>query len=351
MPQENDLVRPVPLTDNQFIDAQTGVAMLPSLINPEDELKFKIKRDWYINGYPTVVASVRQIRHYELFDQYNDVLDKLDFQEQYWLQFIGMFKSVQKLQLKREARLFPQQVSENNLDNCLKHLFMNGLIMKWEYYHPIDDAKIPVYTLTGNGYRLLINFYNQNYFHPQNFFNLNPRYHLRFWETLDVYQLLISLPAYKGSSTWFQGEPKKGKRILPSPLQINLELNQGKPKNLVFYPVLYNDNINYYKDVTLKWSNFTDEGQSLNKPINDLPMGQNVLTFYVPTLERAAQLNDTLKLANFAFPSLFLVGFEITSQGLPKAFYLPDRQTKGLRQYSFPDVLREGTINENKENN
>lgn len=338
--EKSEIIRPVSLADNQFIDEKTGVAMLPSLINPEDELNFKIKRNWFVHGYPTILGSVKKIRHYEIFDQFNNVLTKLNFQEQYWLQFIGMFKSVQKLQLKREARLFPQLVSENDLDDCLNHLFMNGLIMKWSYYHPIDETEIPVYTLTGNGYRLLINFYNTHYFHPQNFFNLNDRYHLRFWETLDVYQLLISLPAYRRSSTWFQGDPKNKKRILPSPLQVNLELNESKPKNLIFYPTLYNDNKDFYKDVVLRWNKFTDQGQSLNTPVNDLPVGQNVLAFYVPTIERASELNDYLKLYTWAFPTLFLVGFEITTQGLPQAFYLPDRQTQGLRQYSFPNLLR-----------
>ena len=46
------------------------------------------------------------------------------------------------------------------------------------------------------------------------------------------------------------------------------------------------------------------------------------------------------KLTQFAFPSLFLVGLEITNNGLPRAFFLPDRQNGGLRQYIFPDVLR-----------
>lgn len=342
--EDSEIIRPVSLADNQFIDEKTGMAMLPSLINAEDEYHFHIKRDWFVHGYPTLLGSVKKIRHYEIFDQFNNVLSNLNYEEQYWLQFIGMFKSVQKLQLKREARMFPQLVSEANLNASLKHLFMDGLIMKWTYHHPIDETDILVYTLTGSGYRLLINFYNTNYFHPQNFFNLDDRYHLRFWETLDVYQLLVSLPAYRGSSTWFQGEPRENKRLLPSPLQVNLELMQGKPKNLVFYPTLHNDNKDFYKDVIVRWNRFTDEGQSLNKPINTLPEGQDVLALYVPTIERANELNKYLKLYTWSFPTLFLVGFEIATKGLPQAFYLPDRQTQGLRQYSFPDLLR-GDVN------
>lgn len=334
-------MRPVPLQDSQFINAQDGTAMLPSLINPEDEKNFQIHRNFYIKGYVDLRDSVRQIRQYEIADQYNNVLTKLDFEDEYWLKFIAMFKSVQKLQLKREARMFPQLLDEMNLDKCLNKLFRNGLIMRWTYNHPIDDKDIPVYTLTGNGYRFLKTFYaNSNYFDPQDFFNLNRRYHLRFWEVLDVYQLLVSLPAYRASTTMFHGNLRDKRLLLPSPLQINLELTKGKPKNLVFYPALYNDNLNYYKDASLKWDKFTEGGQNLNKPINDLPAGQDVLAFYVPTVERAQEINNVLKLTQFAFPSLFLVGLEITNNGLPRAFFLPDRQNGGLRQYIFPDVLR-----------
>lgn len=335
-------MRPVPIKDSQFVNPQNGTAMLPSLINPEDEENFEIHRNFYIKGYVDLRDSVRQIRQYEIADQYNNVLTQLDFEDEYWLKFIAMFKSVQKLQLKREARMFPQLLDELNLDHCLNKLFRNGLIMRWTYHHPIDGKDIPVYTLTGNGYRFLKTFYsNSNYFHPQDFLNLNWRYHLRFWETLDVYQVLVSLPAYRASTTMFHGDIHKKKVLLPSSLQINLELTQGKPKNLVFYPALYNDNLNYYKDATIKWNKFTKAGQDLNVQINDLPAGQNVLAFYAPTIERAQQINEFLQLSKFAFPSLFLVGLEITRKGLPQAFFLPDRQTGGLRQYIFPDILRQ----------
>lgn len=336
---ESNDINSVDLEHSQFINPEDGTAMLPSLINPEDEEKFQIKRNFYVHGYPTLIGSVQHIRQYELSDQYNNVFDQLDMQDQYWLKFIGMFKSVQKLQLKREARMYPQLVSENNLDHSLKILFRNGLIMKWDYKHPIDDQVIKVYTLTGNGYRFLVNFYNENYFHPQDFFNLNPRYHLRFWETLDVYQLLVSLPAYRASSTLFRGNDRK-RRLLPSPLQISLEMKQGDIKNLVFYPCLYNDNPAYYKDATLKWNRFTKDGANLNEKIGDLPEGQNVLTFYTPTIERAAFLNKYLNLSGLSFPSLFMVGLDVTNYGLPKAFYEPNRKTGGLKQLNFQNLLR-----------
>lgn len=34
-------MRPVPIKDSQFINPQNGTAMLPSLINPEDEKKLR----------------------------------------------------------------------------------------------------------------------------------------------------------------------------------------------------------------------------------------------------------------------------------------------------------------------
>ncbi|WP_298491120.1 hypothetical protein [uncultured Lactobacillus sp.] len=334
---------PVDLIDNQFIDKDTGQAMLPSLVNPEDELNFKIKRDFYIDGYATLRESVKQIRQYEIADQYNAVLSRMDGQEEYWLKFIGMFKSVQKLQLKREARIFSDVLSEKKLNKKIDSLLLNGLIAKWKYHHPINDSDISVYTLSGNGYRFLKTFYSDGYFHPQSFFSLNPRYHLRFWETLDVYQLLISLPVYHESTTLFRGEPNRGKPLLPSPLQVNLDLSNHKPKNLIFYPALHNDNEAYYKDAVAKWADYirTADGNNidLNLPVNDLPVGQNVLSFYTPTLKRAYELNNILHLRQFAFPSLFLVGTQIAREGLTKAFYIPNRENDELRQLNSENIL------------
>lgn len=342
MDKSNRLI-PINFSDNEFIDQDNGRMILPSLINPSDELTFKIERDFFLPGYATLRESVKQIRQYEIADQYNSVLTKMDTEQEYWLKFIGMFKSVQMLQIRREARIFPDVLHEDNISKTLEFLLLNGLIVRWKYHHPINDTDIPVYTLSGNGFRFLNTFYTDNYFQPQNFFNLNQRYHLRFWETLDVYQLLLSLPVYHESSTLFRGEPLEGKPLMPSPLQVNLDLIHDHPKNLVFYPALHNDNPEYYKDVVAKWSNYIQpEGSNtidLNFKINDLPVGQNILSFYTPTLKRANELCEFLQLRNFRFPTLFLVGSQIVNEGVSHAFYIPNREDQGLRQINAEDIL------------
>ncbi|MCT7883370.1 MAG: hypothetical protein N4P88_01500 [Lactobacillus iners] len=341
-----DVYHAVDLKDNQFINNKTGLAMLPSLINAEDETTFSIKRDFFLKDYVTLRDSIKAIKKYEIADQYNIVLERMSTQAEYWLKFIGMFKSVQLLQLKRNARMFPALLTENGISKALKFLMLNGLIIRWKYYHPINGTDIPVYTLSGNGFRFLKYFYNEKYFNPQNFFNLDARFHLRFWEVLDVYQMLISLPVYHASSTMFKGYPSEDKAILPSPLQVNLELIHGQPKNLVFYPALHSDGSDYYKNAVIKWKNFVekDDDIDLTKTINDLPSGQNVLTFYTPTLARANELNEILCLKEFRFPSLFLVGTQISNAGLPKAFFMPDRENNGLRALDFEDILKKEAI-------
>ncbi len=340
--------RSVDLQSSQFIDEKTGTAMLPSLITSEDEQNFKIDRDFYLKGFTNLRESVRQIRRYEIADQYNNVLDQMDGQTEYWLKFIGMFKSVQMLQLYRNAHMFPTILDDSRIKKSLYFLMKNGLIVKWKYYHPINESEIPVYTLSGNGYRLLMNFYKDNYFHPQNFWNLDDRYHLRFWETLDVYQILVSLPAYHASSTLFKGKPLQQQPLMPSPLQVNLELIKGKPKNLVIYPALHNDYENYYKDAVMKWAKYIDAEQSLDFQINKLPKAQNVLTFYTPTLKRAYQLDELLKLKDFKFPCLFLVGTSISNEGIDKAFFVPNRREEGLRQVHFENILKENEFDNDK---
>lgn len=341
--ESSNRLYPVDIADNQFLNETTGQTWLPSLINPEDERNFKIQRDFFIKGYATLRDSVKQIRQYEIADQYNPVLANMSGEEEYWLKFIGMFKSVQKIQLMREAELFPDNLSIKTLNKSLTHLLLNGLIVKWQYHHPISDKDIAVFTLSGNGFRFLNTYYADNYFQPQNFFNLNSRFHLRFWETLDVYQLLISLPVYHESSTLFKGFPREGRPLLPSPLQVNLELMEGSPKNLIFYPALHNDDINYYKDAVSKWANYIEteskDSINLNFPINDLPVGQNVLAFYVPTLTRARELNRELQLKTFKFPSIFLIGIEVAKNGISKAFYMPRRDNDDLRMLNAENIL------------
>ena len=79
----------------------------------------------------------------------------------------------------------------------------------------------------------------------------------------------------------------------------------------------------------------------LQKNVNGLPGTQNVLAFYTPTFDLAQKLNEELKLTDWNFPILLLVGSVIERDGIVKAFYLPDHRnkTKELQNLSLENLV------------
>ena len=332
------------LNENPFIDINNGKLFLPSLFTKEEEEQFEIHRNFMQEGFVRIQDSVAHIYSYEIADDFNYVICQLNDEDLYWLKFIGRFKSVQKLQIYRQTILYPDIFTRSKVEKSLKKLFRYGLIWQWDFNRDFLKKTVKVFTLSVNGFRFLEYFFSneRRYFQPQNYFTIKSIYHIRFWETVDIYQLLLSLPIYKGFETFFNlGRVDENmKKNMTSPLQIAIELVPNQIENLVFFPALQSDSIDYYKDVIIRWNKFTENGSDLTKPINKLSGNQNILVFYTPTVKLASQLNVQLSLAKFRFPILLLVGSVIQKDGIVNAFYLSsDDSSSGLKQIILPNLI------------
>lgn len=352
MGDSNKDYKAVSLAENPFIKSSCKT-YLPSIFTSEEEAAFTIARDWEQSGYRTIRDSISHIYNYRYASDYRYVYTLLNDSDMYWLKFIARFKSVQKLQLQRQAAIFPNMLSRKKENEALKKLFKYGLTWKWSFERDFLDKPVTVYTLSDDGYRFLEYIFGneRSFFQPQNFFRLDIKYHIRFWETVDVYQLFISMPFYKGFDTYFSLgslDTNNGKkRNLYSPLQECLELIPSQKKNCVFFPALQTDNDDYYKKAITLWSKFTENGSNLTKPVGHLEGSQNVLSFYAPTVSVAERLNSNLSLSLFNFPILILIGSVIQKEGLLKAFYVPaqNSQLSKLERIVLPGLINEGDEN------
>lgn len=352
MSDSNKDYKAVSLAENPFIKSSCKIYM-PSIFTNDEEAAFTIARDWQQPGYATIRESINHIYTYQYASDYRYVYKLLDDKDMYWLKFIARFKSVQSLQLQRQVAIYPNMLSRNKENEALKKLFKYGLTWKWSFERDYLEKPVTVYTLSDDGYRFLEYIFgnNNSYFQPQNFFRLDIKYHIRFWEIVDVYQLFLSMPFYKGFDTYFSlgsldAENRK-KRNLYSPLQECLELFPNQKKNCVFFPALQTDNDDYYKKAITLWSKFTEDGSNLEKPVGKLEGSQNVLAFYAPTVSVADRLNSNLSLSLFNFPILILVGSVIQKEGLLKAFYVPDKngELPKLKRIELPGLINEGDEN------
>lgn len=314
----------------------SGRIVIPSLVTKEQEENFKIYPSWFVDDN-SFNDSIRKIRVYYNADEYRSVYMGLNESDVYLLKFIANFKSVQKIHLIREARLFPEIFNASSINTSIKHLFMNNLIWKWKYKHPVYGENIDVYTLSSNGYYLLKTLFgSEHYFFPT--LLLSPRipdvFHIRFWETIDLYQIFASLPIYQGSTTLFSGNDKK--HVMKSPLQVSLQLINDSIQKLVIYPNLQTDSSDYYKSVIEKWSDIINDGANSDIDVNGLPGETSVLTFYSPSLSYAKTFAKTFELGQYNFPILIIVGSIIKSHGIEQAFLAPvvgdkDNQLKQIK--------------------
>lgn len=351
--KSNDKIQATDLKNNPFVDTETGKLYLPSLYTKEEVDKFvedktyKIHRVFARKKYASLQQSVAHIYTYAIADDFNYVMGQLSDEDLYWLKFIGRFKSVQTLQISRQTALFPNTLTRKRVEEALEKLYKYDLIWKWGFKRDFIEETLYSYTLTVNGFRFLEYFFSKQrvYFQPQNYFILPDTAHIRFWETVDIYQLLHSLPQFKGYETLLNlGINREGtNRKLSSPLQVALEMTPGRVKNLVFFPAVPGDRDSYYKDVLVRWNRFTLEGSDLQKNVNGLPGTQNVLVFYTPTFDLAQKLNEELKLPEWNFPILLLVGSVIEKDGIIKAFYLPDHRNKTnkLQSLSLENLVKD----------
>ena len=342
-----DPKKPIHLTlnDNPFVSNE-GITKMPSLVSPDDQRTVKIKHNFYVKGYITKQGSVGAIKDYAITDNYNYVFSKLlNAEDLYWLKFIARFSSVQNMQILNQIDLTNKLFRMRRAWESINRLQRLGLVQRWLYFHPIQNENVGVYTLTGNGWRFMVSFYpDDHYFNPMRFWTLPSNMHLRFWQMVDVYQLMESLPAYKCYNTMFNGFPRDQKMISSSPLQIALEIQPGHIVNLVFYSLLESDDSDYYKDACEKWSKLTNAGKYITFKIPNLPYGQgitNAIAFYSPTYDYANSVSTDLALAKWGFSSLFLIGENIKTEGVTKAFYMPDRATSNLVRLTLPTLVEE----------
>lgn len=317
-------VSPIDIKENRFVEADRGRAILPSLINKEQEKNFKINHVWFDEG-KTLMRSLGGLRTYDNSDNYWRVYTELSASEVLVFKFIARFKSVQKIHLLREAEIFPELYNRNKINAALKSLFLKNLIWRWEYQHPVYNDSVDVFTLSDNGYFLLkMLFSNEKYFYPSLFLadnHIPPVFHVRFWETIDVYQILISTPAYRGSTTMFKGDQEAP--LMTSPLQISLATKKNQIQKMVFYPVLLTDSDVYYKTVISRWTKFVEGGKQLNREVNGLQGDENVLTFYLPTAIVADQFVKKFNLDKIKYPIVFMIGSLIKKYGVINSFYQP----------------------------
>ncbi|MDC2828964.1 hypothetical protein [Limosilactobacillus mucosae] len=313
-----------------FDDPKKHTIIFPSLMDSEQEKKFNPEVNHKI-GENSIYDSIKMVKKYSIIDEFKDVFLKLNNEEEYLLKFIAYFKSVQKLQLIRQFRIFFNYDAGKDLNKFLKNLVVNGLIQRWSYHNLVINRDCDFYTLTGNGFRFLRVMYNESYFyHPNSYFNNGHIMdHLRFWETVDIYQSLITFPAVKGITTWFNGDDAH--RVKASPLQVAIQVSDNADNviRFVFYPTLQNDNDKFYMKVIKQWNDFVDGGNEMEKPINNLPKGQTILTFYTATYKTAVRYTKELSLKDFNYPVVFMVGAGVKEYGIGKAFMSP--------RYDVPD--------------
>lgn len=301
----------------------SGRIVIPSLVTKEQEESFKIYPSWFVDNN-SFNDSIRKIRTYYNADEYRSVYMNLNESDIYLLKFVASFKSVQKIHLIRESRLFPEIFSYSSINTSIKHLFMENLVWKWKYKHPVYGEDIDVYTLSSNGYYLLKTLFgSEHYFFPT--LLLSPRipdvFHIRFWETIDLYQIFASLSIYQGSTTLFSGN--EDNRIMKSPLQVSLNLFDDSVQKLVIYPNLQTDLPDYYNSVIEKWNDLVNEGHNIKVDVNGLPGENAVLTFYCPSLSYAKAFTSKFELSQYKFPILIIVGSIIKSHGIDQAFVAP----------------------------
>lgn len=314
---------------NLFRNDDKYKMVFPSLMTAEQEEDLNIIMNSKL-GNLSLRDSIKVIKRYAIIEDFLRVYEELTKTDIYFLKFIAGFKSVQQIHLLRQVSLYPEKLGDNEtLNMVLYRLIRFGLIERWVFEHPVAEENVNVFTLSGNGHRFLKVIYSVDfYYHPNNYFlKGHKRDHLRFWETVDIYQSLVSLPSFRQASTWFNGT--KEKPIKGSPLQVAMDMG---PKagiyRYIFYPALQNDTDKFYKQVITQWNDFVEDGAKMDKPINFLEGNKNILTFYSPTYKTALGYIKDLELSEFEYPILFMVGQAVQKNGLGHAFVAPKRHPK-----------------------
>lgn len=299
--------------------------IVPSLMSPQQEASIRLKQDFIIDNSYSLDDNIKSIRKYRFADDYNPVYLQLSPLDRYLLHFIGTFRSVQILHLYRLLDIFPKLLDgaykTNQILKSLDKLQKNGFIRKWIFEQEILNKKLYTFTLTGHGYMFLKTFNSEDYFNPNNF-ELRNDWHLRAWEALDIYEFGACQKEYTGKfSIFFNGinnEGTSGIKIRPSLLQMSFAKENSLKQNLVIYCALYKDTTQFYIDIVKQWNELINiSGKTFS--INDLDIGQNLLTIYVPTQEMAKNLISELAASIPEAELIFIVGSLIRLKGFQES--------------------------------
>lgn len=370
----------VTLENNHFMD-EKGRFFVPSYLSYQQTKNIAdVTRNYQLPDYISLRTSVASKRKYQNSLGYADVLETLTFGERFILKFIGVFSSVQRIQVHRQCQLFKKRfkdhdesVSDAHIAKILRKLEVKSLILKNNFDRIEEDTNekkiITCYTLDVEGYYYLKNYYGSSFKvnDPDRWFlwDRNAAFrHLRCWECVDIYQFFQSLPAFRGYNTLYAGRtdgiPSARGPLVCSTLQVSLNIifpsKVTGMLNLVCYPCVQTDGIRFYKRVLDQWKNWLysdDNGKRVsdkpivNKRIPNLEPGYNALAFIVPDEDIANLLNTELKLYEFKQSMILFISLNsIQEKGALSAFMLPTEQHYDEESDTYDCQLRQLKLEE-----
>lgn len=299
-----------------------GETYLPSLLTHTPDTTLKIKSNLGSNS-DEVEKRIKHLPVYETEADYGRNFIRCSQVARAVLKFVAMFRSVQKLQIERQAMLFPDVFTTTNsrkIEDGINQLLAKDFIHPRQYYHEYKEKWLPFYTLTQNGYYAMKYFeqVEMNYYPPRRFKEDPPSQHERFWQLVDLYQAVRGNDNFKGFTHFFNGF--KSTKIPISFCVLALEVSPSNVLNFIVYPVVDSDFPVYLEKKLLYWSNLIDLGNS-ERRIEKLGGKINVFTIYVNTKEKARYLIENLRLEQYDFHIIFIIGEELSTKGISNAFY------------------------------
>lgn len=307
--------------DKSLFKNSEGKIYLPSLLSLDQENRFSIKRK-HTKGKIPLDKSLKLIREFDTDRDYAKAYLRMSDDDKAVFVCIAQFTSINYLQLMRLGLIhdhFPTGGSK--LNRSLAKLIVSGLIQEWEFANPSSGKKERCYTLTDHGARAYeYLFGNNGLFAPKKFFQKYPLRHLRKWYAVDLYEVLFSLNQFDSYKNSYSGT--NDAFLVPGAGVYCLETNKELFLNMVTYVVLQSDQPHFLIDKLEKWENYIARGHE-KMEIPGLIGSLNALTFFVPTIRKAAEIVRVLELHTKPFSIFFIVAEAIVEKGVTKSFYIP----------------------------
>lgn len=318
-----------------------GETYLPSLLTHTPDSALEIKSNLGSNN-EEVEKRIKHLPIYETESDYGRNFIRCSQVARAILKFVAMFRSVQKLQIERQAMLFPDVFTTTNsrkIDDGINQLLAKDFIHPRQYFNEYKEKWLPFYTLTQSGYYAMKYFeqVEKNYYPPRRFKEDPPSQHERFWQLTDLYQAVRGNEKFRGFTHFFNGF--KQAKIPICFCAIALEVSPGNVLNFIVYPVVDTDYPLFLEKKLLYWSNLIESGNS-ERPIEKLAGKINIFTIYVNNKLKAEYLLEQLRLEQYDFHIIFIIGEELSTKGISNAFYeveLEEGETKG--NLNFIDAI------------